>query len=360
MTLGIFTDDFYPYIGGMGRYVYEVTRRLPANKFVVFSPCQNKLPYHRTIAPPFLHAKLRNISFSLWLGRNVRQLITRNDLGRINLQCGPGGLFLLKKPPVPVIATCYHTWWQQSHYVHKQFWKKIFIPFERRTYRIADKIICISEDSRDILLKKYGIQPRKAVVVSPGIDTQQFFPIEAPEKIPDSILYVGRVDKRKGVDFLISAMPGVVNYLPTAKLYIGGIGKDLPALKAYVQTRGLAKNIDFLGFIPDASLNLWYNKVQCAVIPSVFEGFGLTAVEAMAAGTSVICTDVDSLRHIVDDGRCGYVVKYNDRKALSAKILNLLTDPDMRRQFSKKGRARVLASYDWQVIIGKLEGELFG
>jgi glycosyltransferase involved in cell wall biosynthesis len=127
-----------------------------------------------------------------------------------------------------------------------------------------------------------------------------------------------------------------------------------------VQTRGLAENIDFLGFIPDASLNLWYNKVQCAVIPSVFEGFGLTAVEAMAAGTSVICTDVDSLRYIVDDGVCGYLVKYNDREALSTKILNLLANPDMRQQFSKKGRARVLASYDWQVIIGKLKAVLFG
>lgn len=359
MALGIFTDDFYPYIGGMGRYVYEVTRRLPINKFVVFSPCQNKLPYHIPIAPP-LHAKLRNISFSIWLDRNIQQLITHNNLDRINIQCGPGGLFLLKKPPVPVIATCYHTWWQQSHYIHKQFWKKIFIPLERRTYRIADKIICISEDSRDILLKTYGIQRKKMVVVSPGIDTQQFFPIEASEKIPDSILYVGRVDKRKGVDFLISAMPDVVRHLPAIKLYIGGIGKDLPALKAYVQTRGLAENIDFLGFIPDVSLNLWYNKVQCVVIPSVFEGFGLTAVEAMAAGTSVICTDVDSLRHIVDDGVCGYLVKYNDCEALSAKILNLLTAPDMRRQFSEKGRARVLDYYDWQVIIGKLEAELFG
>ena len=359
MTLGIFTDDFFPYIGGMGRYVYEVTRRLPVDKFAVFSPCQNELPYHIQIAPP-LHAKLRNISFSLWLGRNIHQLIKRNDLKRLNLQCGPGGLFLLKKPQVPLVATCYHTWWQQSHYIHKQFWKRIFIPLERRTYRIADKIVCISEDSRGILLEKYGIQPKKTIVISPGIDTRQFFPIESLEKIPNSILYVGRVDKRKGVDFLIKAMPEVVRKLPAVKLYIGGIGKDLPALKAYVQTRELAKNIDFLGFIPDESLNLWYNKVQCVVIPSVFEGFGLTAVEAMAAGTSVICTDVDSLRCIVDDGVCGYLAKYNDCKTLSAKILNLLTNPDTRRQFSKKGRARVLSSYDWQVIIGKLEAELFG
>ena len=87
---------------------------------------------------------------------------------------------------------------------------------------------------------------------------------------------------------------------------------------------------------------------------------GYTIFEAMAAGTSVICTEVDSLRYIVDNGVCGYLVKYNDCKALSAKILNLLTNPDAQRQFSKKGRARVLSSYDWQIIIGKLEAELFG
>ena len=103
MTLGIFTDDFVPYIGGMGRYVSEVTRRLPVNKFVVFSPCKNKLPYHIPMTPP-LHAKLRNISLSLWLGRNMQQLITRNDLDRINVQCGPGGLFLFKKTNYSVNA----------------------------------------------------------------------------------------------------------------------------------------------------------------------------------------------------------------------------------------------------------------
>ena len=355
--LGVFTDDYFPYIGGMGRYVYEVVSRLPQDRLTVFSPSRNDFPYHHPVAPA-LHNQLRNISYSYWLNRNVGSLVNSCNLDRINIQCGPGGLFLWHKPPVPVIATCYHTWWQQSHYIPSQFWKKIFIPFEIRTYRLADRIICISEDSRNILVEKYKIPARKTVIITPGVDSGYFSPMPGVEKIPESILYIGRVDKRKGVDFLIRAMTEVVARLPAAMLFVGGRGKDLESLKSYSKAHGLEKNIQFLGFIPDEKLNLWYNKVQCVVIPSVFEGFGLTAVEAMAAGTSVVCTAVDSLKTIVEDGVCGSLVEYGDCNDLSTKIVSLLTDKELRKRFSRAGRDRVLSLYDWDSIVKRLRIEL--
>jgi glycosyltransferase involved in cell wall biosynthesis len=266
---------------------------------------------------------------------------------------------LFKKPTIPSVATCYHTWWQQSHYIKSQFWKRLFIPFEVKTYRLADRIICISEDSRRILTEKYGIEPEKTKVITPGVDAANgFFPLQDIEKIPESVLYIGRVDKRKGVDFLVKAMRKVVLHLPGAQLFVGGTGKDLAALRTYSQANGLEKNVRFLGFIPDENLNLWYNRVECTVIPSVFEGFGLTAVEAMAAGTSVICTDVDSLRNIVEDGVSGNLVPYDDDTHLSAKIVTLLRDETMRRRFALEGRERVLTRYDWEVVIKLLRQEL--
>lgn len=358
MMLGIFTDDYFPYIGGMGRYLHEVTRRLPQHKFAVFSPCVNQLPGHTQVTP-FLHDHLRNVSYSIWLQRNLDRFIDRCNLDRINIQCGPGGLFLFNRAKLPVIAICYHTWWQQSHYIRAQFWKKIFIPFEILTYRRSDRIICISEDSRNILVDKYRINASKTVVINPGVDTQYFYPLEDVEKIPNSLLYVGRVDKRKGVDFLIKAMPHAVRQKPDIKLFVGGVGKHLTALKAFVRSNGIEKNVNFLGFIPDETLNLWYNKVQCVVIPSVFEGFGLTAVEAMAAGTSVICTEVDSLKHIVIDGQSGFIVPYDDTATLGAKIVALLSDPHLQQRFSVKGRQRVQSLYNWDVVVGELAKELF-
>ena len=359
MTLGLFSDDFYPYIGGIGRYVYEFTQRIPDSDVLIFSPCINDIPNHIQVSPPG-HYYLRNLSYSFWLHQQIKKIVAQYGLTRMNIQCGPGGLFLLKKTGIPVIATCYHTWWQQSHYIASQFWKRVFVPFERRTYGLADKVICISEDSREMLIEKYGIAADKIVVVHPGVDLNRFYPLAEIEKIPGSVLYVGRVDKRKGVDFLLRALRHVAPQLPGVKLYLGGKGKDLGKLKQFVDAQGLSKNVQFLGFIPDDQLNMWYNKVQSVVVPSVFEGFGLTAVEAMAAGTSVICTRVDSLRNIVRDGLCGYLVDYGDTAGLAQKMVSLLKDEHQQYEFSQKGRAMVETHYNGDIQIKKLSEKLFG
>jgi glycosyltransferase involved in cell wall biosynthesis len=359
MTLGIFSDDFLPFIGGMGRYLVEVTRRLPEARHLVFSPCNNCIPNHIRVKPAF-HDSMHNLSFSLWLHRAVDRLIGRHRLTRINIQCGPGGIFLLKKIRVPVVATCYHTWWQQSHYIPAQFWKQVFIPFERRTYQRADRVICISEDSRDILSKKYRIAPDKMAVIPPGVDTRQFFRMPEIKKRRNSLLYVGRIDRRKGVDFLIRAMPDIAQQIPDVRLYVGGIGKDLPLLKDFVRAQRLERNVEFLGFIPENSLNTWYNQVQCAIIPSVFEGFGLTVVEAMAAGTIVISTRVDSIRRIVQDGTCGYLVDYGDTAALACRIVEVLRDETTRTKFVEAGLKRVRSLFSWETIMEKLAPELLG
>ncbi len=301
MTLGIFSDDFLPFIGGMGRYVSEVSRRLPKSSHLVFSPCDHRADNHVRIRPVF-HRHLRNISYSLWLHRRVDRLIDRHALNRINIQCGPGGIFLLKKLRVPVVATCYHTWWQQSRYIPAQAWKRVFIPFEQLTYRLADRVICISADSRDILARAYRIPGAKLAVIPPGVDIGRFRPLPEVRKHRNTLIYVGRVDRRKGVDFLLRAMPAVARRIPDVLLYVGGTGPDLPWLKRYVQAERLERNVEFLGFIADDLLNTWYNRIECAVIPSVFEGFGLTVVEAMAAGAPVISTRVDSIRRIIRDG----------------------------------------------------------
>jgi mannosyltransferase len=118
--------------------------------------------------------------------------------------------------------------------------------------------------------------------------------------------------------------------------------------------------VEFLGFIPEDSLNTWYNKVQCAVVPSVFEGFGLTVVEAMAAGTCVVSTRVDSIRRIVRDGACGCLVDYGDTAALAGRIVQLLRDEATRARFVEEGVKRVRSLFSWQVVMDRLAPELLG
>jgi glycosyltransferase involved in cell wall biosynthesis len=353
MTLGIFTDDFYPHIGGIGRYVCEITKRLPQKNLLIFSPCDNKITNHIKIETPF-HNTFRNVSFSLWLHQNVNDLVKKYNLSKINIQCGPGGLFPFKKVDVPVIATCHHTYWQQSHYIQSQFWKRIFIPFEKRTYQHADRIICDSEDSEHILIDNYDISPEKIVVIPIGIDGNRFHSISSVRKIPQSLLFVGRIDKRKGVEFLIKAVRLVVKEIPDVKLFIGGTGKDVPKLKKYVKRHNLAKNVEFLGFIFEDELNEWYNKVNCVVVPSVFEGFGLTAIEAMSCGTPVIATNVNGLKNIIENDVNGFLVEYNDIRSLHDRITYLLGDETKQAEFIKEGKRKVATVYNWNIILERV------
>ena len=355
--LGVFTDDFYPHKGGMGRYVYEVTRRLPQERVLIFSPCRNRLPRHVRIHPPF-HRRLHNVSFSLWLKHHIRRIVRDCRLTRVNVHCGPGGVFLFSKPGVPVLATSHHTYWQQARFVPFQFWKRLFVPFEARTYRMADRIVAVSEDTRSVLVDRYRISTEKVVVIPNGVDRQKFHPLEHVERMPGSILYVGRVDKRKGIDFLIESLPLVLKRSPRAKLYVGGTGQYLPACQHLVKTHRLERHVEFLGHIPEENLNEWYNRVVCLVVPSRFEGFGLTVVEAMAAGTSVVATNVDGLRTLVRNGVNGYLADYGSREELSGRIVSMLEDPEIRRAFAQKGREMVESCYDWDLVASRISAEL--
>ena len=98
-------------------------------------------------------------------------------------------------------------------------------------------------------------------------------------------------------------------------------------MKSLVSQLDLEHNVTFLGFVPDDQLNLMYNKAQCVVVPSIFEGFGMTAIEALAAGTRVVGTDVDGTRSTLSSGDYGPLVPYGDRRALAGAIISELRDP---------------------------------
>jgi len=320
MKVGVFSNDFYPFIGGIGKHILDLLYNNEYLNKMIFSPSdRNNLPNHIKI-DFILHKILKNISLSFFFNIFINKLQRCYNLDVINIHCGPGGLFLLKKSNCLIVATCHHTFWQQSHYIKSQWWKRIFIPFEKKTYQLADKIIAVSEDSKDILIKKYKIKLEKITVIPNGVEANKFFPITNIEKIPNSMLYIGRVDKRKGVDFLIKSMLRVVKSNPNSKLFIGGKGKDLNKLKKFVIKNKLENNINFLGFISDDKINEWYNKVQCVIVPSIFEGFGITVIESMAAGTLVIGTNVDGIRTIIKNKINGYLVDYGNVGSLSETI----------------------------------------
>jgi glycosyltransferase involved in cell wall biosynthesis len=322
---GVITFDFFPYIGGIGRFTYLMHKELGQQDFLFFSPTRNDLPGHVRVdfwLVPFL----KQVGVSIWFFFHARRIIAGHGLANLNIHAGPGGVLNVRKLPVPVIVTCHHTYWQQYTYIKSQFWKRIFLPFEKRTYRLADRIICDCEDTKRVLIERYAVAPDKISVVYCAVDTGRFHPTELPKQ-PDLAVYIGRIEKRKGIDFLIRSMPLVREQIPGVRLLVGGKGSYLEKMKLLVRELKLEENVTFLGFVPDDQLNALYNSAQCAVVPSVFEGFGITVIEALAAGTRVVGTDVDGIREILQSGDFGRLAPYGDERALARAIVAELQAP---------------------------------
>jgi len=290
-----------------------------------FSPADNALPGHVRITFWAIRF-VKQVGVSIWLHLNAHRIISAYQLNKLNVHSGSGGVLLIRKLPIPVFVTCHHTYWQQYTYIKSQFWKRIFLPFEKRTYRLADKIICDCEDTKKVLSERYAIPEEKMNVIHCAVDTQKFH-FEQAQKKPNCVVYVGRIDKRKGIDFLIRSMPLVVKQIPDVRLLVGGRGGDLPKMQSLVTRLGLKDNVTFLGFVSDEQLNLLYNQAQCAVVPSIFEGFGIAVIEALAAGTRVVGTDTDGIREILNSGDYGRLAPYGDCQALADAIVAELRNP---------------------------------
>lgn len=322
---GVITYDFFPFIGGIGRVTYTLYCELRGKDVLFFSPAENTLPGHVPVKY-WAVRWFKQVGVTMWLFFNARRIIAQHRLDKLNVHSGAGGVLFFRKADIPVIVTCHHTYWQQYTYIKSQFWKRIFLPFEKRTYQLADEIICDCEDTRRVLLERYGIPHQKMSIITCAIDGGQFFPTGEPKE-PNTLLYVGRIDKRKGIEFLVRSMPLVVRQLPEARLVVAGKGADLERMKALAEGLGVAANIDFRGFVPDDQLNALYNKAQCLVVPSIFEGFGMTAIEALAAGTRVVGTDVDGTRSTINSGDYGTLVPYGDCQTLADAVVAELRRP---------------------------------
>ena len=152
---------------------------------------------------------------------------------------------------------------------------------------------------------------------------------------------VARLRTEKGHPFLLQAMVRVLHSLPDTTLLVVGDGPDKIALKTLAEKLHIGENITWLGAKSQEETFQLYGLMDIIVVPSEFEGFGLSAAEAMAAGLPVIASDVDGLREVVEDGETGLLVTYGDAEKMSSAILKLFSDKRIAQAMGKKGKRRV-------------------
>ncbi len=185
-----------------------------------------------------------------------------------------------------------------------------------------------------------------------GVDLSRFRSMYAlPEE--EIVFYVGRIVHEKGLHVLVDAVPRVLAENPQAKFVLAGTGPLLGALRNRAWELGVGEKVLFTGFIADNDRDRLYKVASCAVFPSLYEPFGIVALEAMAAKTPVVVSEVGGLKEVVQHGETGVTVYPDDVASLSWGINHTLARPDLAAQRVKNAYEVVLQEYTWESIAAR-------
>jgi glycogen(starch) synthase len=242
---------------------------------------------------------------------------------------------------------------------------------ELRAAQTADIVVTVSNAMRDELIG-LGFPAEKIRVVYNGVDPQKYSPNEvSKEKTQEirakyglkdddlMILFLGRLVWIKGADKLIASMPHVLQKIPNAKLVIVGLGDMQDYLTRLAQNLKIQDQVKFcFEFIPEEDRIAHYAACDVAVFPSVYEPFGIVAIEAMSMEKPVVvgASGVSGMREIViptGPEQCGFHINPNDPTDIAWGIIGSLENADMRRQLGLNGRKRVLKEFTWDEIAKK-------
>lgn len=237
---------------------------------------------------------------------------------------------------------------------------------ERRVISSADVLVASTDDEQKQLACLYGANHDRLTTLHPGVDHTVFRPLDAAAARTELgfgdeavMLFVGRIQRLKGIDLAISALAELVPALDrdVRLVVVGGASgrggeTEVQRLRARAAELEVADHVDFVGPQPHDRLPLFYNAADVVTVCSHSESFGFAALEAHGCGTPVVGTAVGGLSHIVRDGRSGFLVGSRDPSVFAARLKTLLSDGQLRDQFSAEARAAA-AAFSWSETAAK-------
>jgi len=237
------------------------------------------------------------------------------------------------------------------HYASDAKEESVAYRLENRLTRGSAAVIAVSASVADYLCE-HGIAAADRITVIPnGVDLMAFdpnrFDFASAQHDEEAVIgCAGRLRDQKGHAILLAAFERILHAGLRAHLEIAGIGPLRDALEQRVRDRGLSGNVVFLGAVNHAEMPALLARWDLFVMPSLWEGFGLAAAEAMAMERPVVASRVEGLAEVVADGTTGLLVPPNDPDSLAAAIVTLMASPDRRKAMGKHGRETVLRLYN--------------
>ena len=261
------------------------------------------------------------------------------------------------RAPCPTLVTVFDLSFVTQPGAHKLLNRTYLSLFARWSCRRAARVIAISEWTRRDLVHHFGIAPERIDVTPLGVDHRRFKPM-SPDAIAafraerglgeNAIFYLGSLEPRKNLPRLVSAFARLHAQHPdlNATLIIGGnLAWKYDAILTHIRQLGLGERIRLIGRMSDEDLPKWYGACAAMAYPSLYEGFGLPPLEAMACGAPVVTSNVAALPEVVGDA--GIAVDPTDVRALAEALRRVLSDHGLRAEMRARSLARA-AHFTWE------------
>ena len=229
-----------------------------------------------------------------------------------------------------------------------------FLPMQKRVAPKLNKIICVSAPSKEDIVKEFLVEDNKIEVILNGIDINRFVPSPSDSVKANRIITTASADiPLKGLKYLIQALPEILKSFPKTTLTVIGKAPSNSEVSKLISNLDLKEIISFKSGISENEIVDLYHASEIAVIPSLYEGFGFGAGEAMACGVPLISTHSGGLKEVVGD--CAVKILPSSADEIEKAVINLFTNQEKRKELSAKGRQRMETKFDWKIAASSYE-----
>ena len=295
-------------------------------------------------------------------GRRVSKYLKRHgrhyDIIHDN-QCLSWGILQLQKKQFPLVTTIHHSItndFEIALNAAKDSGERAlvtrwysFLKMQEKVIKQLDHVVTVSEQSKTDIVSAFNLSEHSLRVIYNGIDTQEFKPLPKVSKIRYRIMVTASADAPlKGLRYLLEAVAALKDQHPKLEVLIVGKPKAGGVTERLIDRLGIKEHLIWVSGISTEQLVRYYAEAEIAVIPSIYEGFGLPAGEAMACGVPVISTQGGALPEVVGDA--GILVPVKDSVAIAQALKELLNNEVKRKHFAQIGRQRIEGMFSWDRV----------
>ena len=350
--------------GGAERHILNLCASLDPRKAAITVVCLFEEPFARMAKETGVNVLVVPMRHKLDLGTLTRltDVIKRNQPDLVHthgVRANLLGRLAAKMAGVNKIVTTVHSLLVRDY---PDFWSRLANSWtERLTRGLTDHFIAVSQGLKNALVED-GMPENKITVIYNGLDLDRFKPclpsgtyrrwLGYDERVP-LVVIVARLHSVKGHNYFLQAACEVLKVIPKVRFLVVGTGPDEPMLKQMTTKLGLQEVVNFTGFISDIPDLM--ADMDVLVIPSLWEGFGLTAIEAMTVELPVVATEVGGLPEVVRPGETGILVPPADAVSLAKGILWVLQHPKEASQMAENGREIVSREFSSKGMARKTE-----